>query len=417
MVRKPTSRNQLKKAIEKSDQRFWVEDIQELQLSSGGGLARLEGAESAEFIVGQMLGYSDRLRETLARVPHDIVVRVSFADGPGSVDDRLDDLLSAIQAHLVSPSTESRCGPFAVRRADLRSVAKPGNDRGVEPRVDPDLPWKQFLPKFSERMQVYREAWREELQNHLRRVMKKEGFGSKAAKASGANFLRVNHLGSLLAPNMKGLGFAVRCVCGSSAPADLSYRSRDRSRGFAYRHYDESGEQIIEHVAGDELADIEIIDVLEADAEVALKPFAHGFLVKQVYGCGTDYATAFHLMRSAARTTAGDTVRSAFQAYLDHLREQLLKSATRIGDAHFGSLEANRAFAASLNDLLDELGLRLETPGGPATLVVNKQPAGRAEGRFRYALTSQGHRGSHPDLPELRLIPRPRRKRSLTTRP
>ena len=120
------------------------------------------------------------------------------------------------------------------------------------------------------------------------------------------------------------------------------------------------------------------------------------------------------------QTTASilDCLQEAVAEALKGPQKQLKKYLKRLnktmqarpkGERHFGSFEANRAFAMSLRDQLLAVQLRLKCPqcGSPATLVCFK-PQRVPVGVFRFDHSLDGKRVSHStakDLPRLASIP------------
>ena len=126
---------------------------------------------------------------------------------------------------------------------------------------------------------------------------------------------------------------------------------------------------------------------------------------------GMDYGRAFEAIRHAAATLGADTIRQAFEGYLEQLSRLLAKNEGR-ARGNFGSLDANREFAKELNGLLDDLNLRIDSPHGPASLNTNRQPSGRLEGRWQYKLSQGGTRGSVPEMPVWELTARVHNRRA-----
>lgn len=117
---------------------------------------------------------------------------------------------------------------------------------------------------------------------------------------------------------------------------------------------------------------------------------------------------AFHAVRAFVHM--GESMRG----YRAELRFELQHELDELGDhleandGHLGSLEANKDFAAALNSLLDDLGLRLVEPksGMPATLRVLKPTKGPETGYFAFNL-GRSSKGSYARLPRLVVIDRP----------
>lgn len=115
-----------------------------------------------------------------------------------------------------------------------------------------------------------------------------------------------------------------------------------------------------------------------------------------------EFSKAFAEIAEAMEEHGDAAIRQLLQSYLAHIHDALhaKNEPGETGNAHFGSLDKNKAFARALNAVLTSSGARLKTKWGLATLTATKQSRGREEGRFRFS-TSNGTQGSFPDLPEL----------------
>jgi hypothetical protein len=129
-------------------------------------------------------------------------------------------------------------------------------------------------------------------------------------------------------------------------------------------------------------------------------------LLAEVKECGMDYEKAFETLRGATETVGAMVLRETLESYVDKLRELLLAKTKEEGRGHFGSLEANRAFADALSLSMESLGVRILGPRGPATLMIVKFKNRRDAGYFKFSTQE-----TFSDLPAMKFVPTPIRGR------
>lgn len=128
-------------------------------------------------------------------------------------------------------------------------------------------------------------------------------------------------------------------------------------------------------------------------------------LEHHVASCGINYMKAFRLISDAALDHGQRTLKVVLERYVNCVRQQLLCLPDGLR-GHFGTLEANRLFAACLNQALDVANLRISTPDGPGRLNAENTRKGRPAGYWVL-----GRRNTCSELPPITLVARPARAR------